>query len=287
MQDTELPPNEPVLEGSGWGGLEAVRRHHSRSDWIDETGTPFPHALENPEVLENPGEEAPWLRLLGGEGFDGADSFVAGSDWEELLAADGSPEALFHLATMQHARQDFDAAIAGYREVLDAEGLAGSSVRTQALARRGLALALLAVAEEPAGKPADKLAGTPNAKSHARGEAPATTKALEELEAACRLEPESLPLLAEAMMVCIHWNNPHRALGLASQAPEGTIRVGRIRFLSALALADTGQAQAAAKILREGVEIPDLREGEDSIAELWQRVCPDEPVPARYRFSMW
>ncbi|MBT2515268.1 DUF5107 domain-containing protein [Arthrobacter sp. ISL-30] len=283
MQDTELPPNEPVLEGSGWGSLEAVRRHHSRSDWIDETGTPFPDALENPEVLENPGEEVPWLRLLGGEGFDGADSFVAGSDWEELLAADGGPEALFHLATMQHARQDFDAAIVGYREVLDPEGLAGSSVRTQALAHRGLALALLAVAE----KPAEKLAQNPNQKPNTRGETAAATNALQELEAACRLEPESLPLLAEAMTVCIRWNDPHSALELASKAPEGITQAGRIRFLSALALADTGQAEAAAEILREGVEIPDLREGEDSIAELWQRVCPDEPVPARYRFSMW
>jgi hypothetical protein len=62
--------------------------------------------------------------------------------------------------------------------------------------------------------------------------------------------------------------------------------VGRVRFLTALALAGVGQGREAAAMLRDGVEIPDIREGEDGIAELWQEVCPGEPVPAGYRFGM-
>jgi hypothetical protein len=53
-----------------------------------------------------------------------------------------------------------------------------------------------------------------------------------------------------------------------------------------LALARLGKAGEAAAILRAGVEIPDLREGEDAIAALWEEVCPGEAVPFNYQFGM-
>lgn len=279
-RDAQLPPNELILEGSSWGALEAVRRRHSRNDWIDEEGTPFPGLVPaegKSGIQDLPGEESPWLRLLRGEGFDGAGSFVAGADWELMLTVDGGPEALFHLATMRHARQDLDAAIAGYREVLDGKGGARPSRWTQSLAHRGLAVALLAAVTPGGAADAGGSAGT--------GPADAAD-ALAELEAACDLEPGSVPLLAEAMTLCVRHGDAGRALALAARAPERTSAVGRIRFLTALALADTGQIAEAAYILREGVEIPDIREGEDAIAALWQRVCPKEPVPRTYQFSM-
>jgi len=47
-----------------------------------------------------------------------------------------------------------------------------------------------------------------------------------------------------------------------------------------------GDSAAAAALLKEGIEVADLREGENSIAALWQRACPGEDVPAQYQFGM-
>ncbi|WP_231497225.1 DUF5107 domain-containing protein [Arthrobacter sp. MA-N2] len=248
-----LPPDEMLVRGSAWGALESARRRHSGKAWVDEIGTPFANDVKLGAVEET----GPWHCLLEGGTFTGAGSFVAGADWEELLANDGGAEARFHLATMKHARQDLGGAIAGYGAALGADAL---SPRSKVLAHRGRALALLAT---------DK-----------------TDEGLAELAAASRLEPSNLPLLSEAMNLSIGHGNPAQALALASEAPAGMSDVGRVRFLTALALAGVGRSPEAAAILRAGVEMPDIREGEDGIAALWQQVCPDEPVPAGYRFAM-
>ncbi|MCZ9884879.1 DUF5107 domain-containing protein [Arthrobacter sp. B2a2-09] len=248
-----LPPGEMLVRGSAWGALESARRRHSGRGWLDETGTPFADEA-TPDAIE---ETSPWHSLLEGGRFMGAGSFVAGADWEELLAKDGGAEALFHLATMNHARQDLAAAIAGYGAALTADAL---SPRSRVLAHRGRALALLASSKAEEG--------------------------LAELAAASRLEPANIPLLSEAMTFSIRHGNPAQALALASEAPAGMSDVGRVRFLTALALAGVGRGQEAAGMLRDGVEIPDIREGEDGIAALWQEVFPEEPVPANYRFGM-
>ncbi|MCP3805235.1 hypothetical protein NLX83_38820 [Allokutzneria sp. A3M-2-11 16] len=44
--------------------------------------------------------------------------------------------------------------------------------------------------------------------------------------------------------------------------------------------------EEAASLLKAGIEVPDLREGEVSLDRLWARACPGEPVPARYDFRM-
>lgn len=113
ITDADVPPSTMVLHGSGWGVVERARRRRAGKGWIDESGTPF--------VDESiTAEQEPWLELLKGKAFDGAPSFVAGADWEELLEGQESPEARFHVATMRHARQDLEGAEAAYREVLAA-----------------------------------------------------------------------------------------------------------------------------------------------------------------------
>ena len=114
----DLAPSVDVQAGSGWGALEARRRRMSAGPgaegWVDETGTPFSAVTLGPR-------QRPWLDLLEGRGFPGADSFVAGAHWEELLEAarsggqsgtsghaDTNPQAALHLAVMHHARQDLE-----------------------------------------------------------------------------------------------------------------------------------------------------------------------------------
>ncbi|MFJ5955247.1 DUF5107 domain-containing protein [Paenarthrobacter sp. NPDC092416] len=250
VRNADVPPSKMLLLGSGWGEVEKVRRHKIGVDWIDESGTPF--------VGESvTAEQQPWLDLLHGKAFDGVPSFVAGPDWEELLAGQDGPEATFHLATMKHARQDLEGAKAGYRRVLAAQD---ARPTTRALAHRGLGLVLLADGS--------------------------TGQGIQELHEAVEQDPSSSALLTEAVTLSIRHGNPALALELLATAPGASAAVGRLKFLRALALAKSGNAAEAAAILREGVEIPDLREGEDGISALWQEVCPGEAVPTGYQFGM-
>lgn len=276
----DLPPAEMVVAGNGWGALERVRRQHSQADWIDETGTPF-----GVETLT--ADQAPWLELLNAnEGivekpfeataaqapsqpFGGAGSFVRGVDWEDLLTAgrNVSAEGAFHHAVMIHARAsssagDLAVVASLYRQVLEGAFAAGAelSVRSRALSRRGLGLALLAAGDAAGG--------------------------LAECAAACALEPGNRNLLVESMTLALDNGQSDLALGLLAGAAGALAVLGRVRFLQARALADSGDGDAAAVILRAGVEVPDMREGANSIAELWRRVCPGEDVPEAYQFSM-
>ncbi len=250
IRDADIPPSKILVQGSGWGALERARRHKNGKAWVDESGTPFVDGSVT-------GEQAPWLALLQGTTFDGASSFVAGADWEDVLAGQESPEAHFHLATMKHARQDLEGAKSGYRHVLAA---ADARPGTKALAHRGWGLALLAAGQDAEG--------------------------LAQLRAGVEVDPSNAALLMEVITLSIRHGDPGMALELNHAAPREGAGVGRLTFLRALALARTGNSAAAAAILRGGVEIPDLREGEDAISALWQEVCPGEPVPAAYQFGM-
>ncbi len=249
IADADVPPSTMLLHGSGWGVVERARRQKSAWAWVDESGTPFADGSIT-------GEQEPWLALLQGKAFDGAPSFVAGTDWAGLLAGQDSPAAQFHVATMRHGRQDLEGAKDGYRRVLATD----AGPVTTALAHRGLGLALLAGGQDTAG--------------------------LAELRKGVAADSANPALLTEAITLSIRHGDPAMALELNDTAPKEGAAVGRLRFLKALALARTGNHAEAAEILREGVEIPDLREGEDAISALWQEVCPGEPVPAAYHFGM-
>jgi hypothetical protein len=260
ISDADVPPSTMLLHGSGWGVVERARRRRTGKRWIDESGTPF--------VAESvTAEQEPWLELLKGKAFDGAPSFVAGTDWEELLEGQESPEARFHVATMRHARQELEGAKEAYREVLAAGGVRPG---TMALAHRGLGLALLA-------EGADDESTDHEATVH---------EGLEQLGNGVQADPSNTALLTEAVTLSIRHEDPSQALELVESAPKEGAAVGRLRFLRALALARLGKAGEAAAILRAGVEIPDLREGEDAIAALWEEVCPGEAVPFNYQFGM-
>lgn len=276
----DLPPSEMVVAGSGWGALERVRRQHSTLDWIDEAGTPF-----GVETLT--ADQVPWLELLNtnagivekpfeasaaevpNQPFGGASSYVRGLDWEDLLTAgrNSSAEGAFHHAVMVHARAstsagDQSVVASLYRQALDGTFVAGEplSAGSQALAHRGLGLTLIAAADVAGG--------------------------LAEVVAACAADPLSRELLIEAMTLAQDNGAPAIALDLLSGASESLAGLGRVRFLEAKALAALGEDAAAAAILTAGVEVADLREGVNSISELWLQVCPGQDVPAEYQFSM-
>jgi len=313
----DLPPQDRVQRGSGWGALEAAQRRHDGEAWIDETGTPF--------AADTIGaDERPWFELLSGPPgapFAGASTFVAGTGWERRLAAEPhNPHALLQRAVMAHARgggearslyEDVIAALAGEvwggasehhqragSELTGVEFIADTAgidadARLAALAHRGLALLDLELPD-----------GSGNA------------AVLAHYARACALDPGNAPLTVEAASAALTVGAPeHAILLLDGQSPDAqspdaqspdaqsldgalpdsattvpatapTALAGRLQFLRARALAATGQLAEAGQLLLAGIEIADMREGDDLVADLWQQVFPATPVPAQYRFSM-
>jgi len=79
---------------------------------------------------------------------------------------------------------------------------------------------------------------------------------------------------------------PSRALSSVRALADPGVREGRVRMLEARALADTGDMVGARSLLDAGMDVNDLREGEDGLHGLWSSVHPDASVPARYDFRM-
>ncbi|MEO7006943.1 MAG: DUF5107 domain-containing protein [Terrimesophilobacter sp.] len=246
----DAPPALMLNSGTGWGALESLRRRRGAMAWIDETGTPFG---ENTLTAE----QRPWHDLLNGQ-FGAASTFVKGNDWEALLEAHNvTPAVIRHLAVMAHARGDLRVARSRYLELL---ALTPGQPTLAAAGHRGLALIALVQGRVP--------------------------DALERYSQACALDLDNVALLIEAATTLLRHDAATEALRLIGIAGQPAARAGRVRFLEAQALARSGQPHRAADILRGGLEVPDLREGEDSLAALWTQVCPGTEIPGHYRFTM-
>lgn len=242
----EKPPQQMISTGTGWGALEARRRHRYGNSWLSGFGTPFQLA----SITE---DQQPWLDLLDGAAFAGSRTFVAGQDWERLLErAPENAQTLLHRGLLRHACGDLDQARSLYEASIARD--------PSTAAHRGLAIAALQTDD--------------------------IEDAINGYVAACSLDPTSRALLIEAVTTLINSDAAEDALDLLDGAATRFPDDGRLRFLSALALARTGRSKQAAEVLRRGLEVPDLREGQNSISALWNQVCPDEEVPREYQFSM-
>ncbi|MEO7147500.1 MAG: DUF5107 domain-containing protein [Terrimesophilobacter sp.] len=262
----DLPIESVVNLGTGWGALESQRSQTSGDPWIMEDGSPF--SAESMTI-----EHASWVELLEGGTFSGSDSFVSGADWEARLAAQLETDtphraaALFHLAVMKHARGDRGGAESDYQRALEVDDIPST---TAAQVHRGLAL--LAFSNEAIQGGIDHYLAAWKLANAALGDT-ATSSTL------------ASAILVEAVAAFLNADKPRAALRLLSDA-KATGQQGRLRFLYAQALARTGRPGSAAQLLREGIEIPDLREGRNSLASLWADVCPGEQLPREYEFGM-
>ena len=246
---------DPVAERRhrlGRAGVAAARATPDAMDRRDRYPVRRGHAHRRPAAVARPARRRP------GDAFAGAATLCEAETGKRCSRLGTvTPAVLWHLAIMAHARADCAVARVRYLELL---ALAPEEPTLAAAAHRGLALIALAEGRVP--------------------------DALERYSQACALDQANASLLVEAASTLLRHDAADEALRLIESAGPPSARAGRIRFLFAQALAQAGHRDRAADILEQGLEVPDLREGEDSLADLWTQVRPGVEIPRRYQFSM-
>ena len=253
----DIAPTRMLESGSGWGALEREVRDSTGQEWLDETGTPFLSDTLGPE-------QQPWLQLLrdtdaGGAALSEADSstpppsYVAGEPWARLLSQCPPSWARdYHLGVLAHASGDLDAAQRHYS--------ASTTRLPTAWALRGDAR----VARE-------------------RGDG---RRAADLLARAAGIASEEPTIRIEAVTAALDAGDGHAALALVDSAPSRIRSRGRLRMLEARAALTVGDVARAGWVLTEGVVVPDIREGETVLSDLWAELFPDVPLPEQYDFRM-
>ncbi|MGV9264205.1 DUF5107 domain-containing protein [Kitasatospora sp. NPDC003701] len=251
-------PVDILATGSGWGALERRRRVRAGEPPFEVSGTPFPDGTLGVE------QEA-WLELLDHGRLSPAGparaplSYQVDPAWEQPLRDADGWLALLHLGVLRAHAGDFEGARKSWLHSIEH--------RPTAWAWRSLAVL------------ADR-----------DGELTEAARAYRE---ALRLEPGLLPLVLEAAGALLRAGAPQEVLSLLAALPEEQRALGRVRWAEARAALDSGDTERCGRILREGIELADVREGEGSLHELWfahQRATgsaePGLPLPRAYDFRM-
>ncbi|MEU9232283.1 DUF5107 domain-containing protein [Streptomyces subrutilus] len=253
--DTE--PGERLAAGSGWGALEVL------CGGFKLPGTPF----EESTLGE---AEEPWLQLWRTGVFPPprrvappGPSLVA-AHWRDMLeTAPARPLTEYHLGVAQWHAGDRSQAVRSWER-----GLALAPSRWPLLRCLALADAL-----------AGDLARAADGYAAAFDDLAAESRGGEEWTAA-----ESA-LGQEAMAALLAAGRLPETRRVWDRLRPGLRERGRFRLLAARLLAAEGHVAAARRVFEEGFEVPDLREGEETLGEVWSTLT-GHPLPPRYDFRM-
>ncbi len=254
----DTPPTGIQPAPDGWGALE------TRTGGLPESpGTPFPETTLGPP-------QQPWLTLHDTGHLPTTVEPAAtctGPEWRRLLEKDPQPDwhTLLHLGLARLA--DGDRAGAG--EAWEAS----TQDKANPWALRNLAE--LAIRED----------------LHRTADQPAADQlAAERLVAAHDLLPGDWQLTAELLRALLAAGRAGQALEVIDALDEAQRWHGRIRLYECRAALDAGEVDRAGRILAGGLEVVDLREGEESLDALWadhQRATGLEtPLPDDLDFRM-
>ena len=225
-----------ALYGAGWGALENARRRNCSLPPVSGICS-FP--------ADSLGEaQAPWLSLMEKGVFPEEDpaktpeSYMTGDWWRERLRA--APEnwaQMYRLAIAQIAAGDQAAA----EEALE-----------NSLRLRESAWALRALART----------------HYLNGSGTWQNEYLR----AIALQPDCLSLLKEYGETLLRAEMYAELTGFLDRLPENTAALPRFMFLRAAGYIGTGAYGAAEEILLRPLTLPDIREGELSLSEIWFRL---------------
>ncbi|MGW1891363.1 DUF5107 domain-containing protein [Streptomyces sp. NPDC002004] len=254
--DTE--PGEILAVGSGWGALEVLRAEHKLP------GTPFDEATLGPE-------QAPWRELLRTGAFPvprrvgPPGTTLVAPHWRDMLeTAPAEPLAEYHLGVAQWHAGDQAQAVRSWERALELAPSLWPLLRC------------LAVADLTAG--------------HRERAADRYEEAFDDLCRERRDDGETWTAVTaalgrEAIEVLLAARRTAAARAVWERLHAPTRARGRFRLLEAELLAAEGREDEARAVFDEGFEVADLREGAETIGELWGRLT-DEPLPERYDFRM-
>ncbi|MER7111467.1 DUF5107 domain-containing protein [Streptomyces sp. NPDC000229] len=250
----DTDPGAWLATGSGWGALEVLRGRY------ELPGTPFPEATLGEQ-------QEPWRELMRTgklpappPGAPPGPSLVA-RHWRDMLeTAPAEPYTEYHLGVAQWHAGDRAQAVRSWER-----GLGGSRVRWPMLR-------CLAVADREGGHPeraADRYA-----------------EAFDDL---CATGTDDTPALAalarEALDALLVAGRPDTARQVWARLPAAVRERGAFRLLEARLLIAEGDRAGARAVFDAGFEVPDLREGAETLGEMWAALT-DEPLPYRYDFRM-
>jgi tetratricopeptide (TPR) repeat protein len=245
----DRPPSEILHRGSGWGALERRRRLAMGEPAFCGSATPFDD--------QSLGEaQEPWLSLLTKGEFtcpspaQPPKAWMIQSQWRDMLQQslrrsgiparqDTQPAenwfAYLHLGTMLAADKQFDAA----RIALE----------------KSLQLSPSAWAYRNLGELHRHLGDFDKA-------AEFHFKALE-------LMPDMPALAIECFNMLINTGRANQVAQLAAKISDKLLKHGRIQVLLAKAAVESGNLEAAEKLLASKISLPDVREGERILTDLW------------------
>lgn len=276
-EQADTAPRFIAQPGSGWGALE--RRRRAAAGERPFCGAELPFA---DDTLGPP--QAPWLDLLERDVFPAPPAsvppagFMVQPEWRARLESHAATDpgnwcAWLHLGVMRAYAGETEGAHEAWRQSTAA------AANPWALRNRA---ALMALHGQPAEAAELYLA------AHAAG-------------------PGCVPLTVETCAALLKAARPRDALAVITRLDPVDRAHGRIRFLEAQAALDARELDTVARILDEGIEVSDLREGERSIDALWfayheqrisaaegaaiddafrARIRRDFPVPPHYDFRM-
>lgn len=240
--------SEVLQRGSGWGALENLRRAAAGEPPLPGS-TPFPDDTLGPE-------QDYWLRLLDAPGeLASADpaaaplSYQSDPWWLPRLAGHDTWETHLQAGVIHAAAGDTAAARESWRASIERDD--------NGWAHRAIAATLAARGDEDA---------------------------VREYQAAHALLPAVAQLSVEAAVALIALGHEGDALAMIGELDDAQRSLGRIRFAEARAALATGDLDRCARLLEDGIEIPNFREGEMALGELWldyhaRRLAAEGGVP--------
>ncbi|MGK4585371.1 DUF5107 domain-containing protein [Kitasatospora sp. HPMI-4] len=197
--------------------------------------------------------QEPWRQLLGTGALPVCDppaEPVTGAHWRALLEdSAGDWHALYHLGLLRLA---------------DGERVAAREAFERSIAAQISPWALRALAFL----------------------APDRQEAADLMVSAHQLGDDLLELTIETLEALLRAERPAQALALIEELPPVQREHGRIRLAEANAAHTSGDDDRVRRLLTEGIQVDNMREGEVSLDTLWLAVHPARPVPPQYDFRM-
>lgn len=232
-------PDEMLQQGTPWGALERKRRELAGEKPFNSASLVFDDAALTEEA-------SPWLTLLktgqfpGRKPFEDPGCFMTQPEWcdllEKAIASGKSSHWLswLHVGVMKYRSQDIDGAKVAWETSLKLE--------PSGWAYRNLAVVA---------KDQDRLSD--GADLYLK---------------ACRMLPGLWQLAVECCQTLFEAQRPQDVVKLLDELDASITQRSRLKLMRAKAAVEMGELETAENILRN-LELTDVREGENSLTEVW------------------